>query len=90
MFLDSKKRGEDKGIKIIYIPIYSQYQIIMFFAHDVMVMRSKTFQKGMRFQSMGETSSYHLCPKCFPNRDLNCEICEGHGRYLIIESEKNT
>jgi hypothetical protein len=30
---------------------------------------------------------YHLCPRCFPYIDLYCELCEGHGEYLIINSE---
>jgi hypothetical protein len=57
---------------------------------DIMVMMPENSKKGIFIHMMNGKASYHLCPRCFPYIDLYCEVCEGHGEYLMIDSEKNT
>lgn len=52
-------------------------------------MKPENSKKSVYIHSIKPEVSYHLCPRCFPYIDLYCEICEGHGEYQIIESEKN-
>ncbi len=61
----------------------------MLFAPNILLMKPDNSKKGVYIHSIKPEVSYHLCPRCFPYIDLYCEVCEGHGEYPIIESEKN-
>jgi len=53
------------------------------------VMKSELVKGRAAYESIPNVQ-YHLCPRCFPYIDLYCEICEGHGEYLNIDSDTNT